>query len=84
MATKEQNIARLRELAVILGREVDETGTAADIEQRVKDGMKKLQNSRSLMRAPVRGRTDDVVTLSQPGGMVLNSLPENGSPEWRN
>ncbi|EJD9018036.1 DNA breaking-rejoining protein [Salmonella enterica subsp. enterica serovar Newport] len=35
MATKEENIARLQELAVQLGREADISGTAAEISQRV-------------------------------------------------
>ncbi|EDA3111888.1 DNA breaking-rejoining protein [Salmonella enterica subsp. enterica serovar Sandiego] len=35
MATKEENIARLQELAVQLGREPDISGSAAEISQRV-------------------------------------------------
>ncbi|EAO2429641.1 DNA breaking-rejoining protein [Salmonella enterica] len=35
MATKEENVARLQELAVQLGREADISGTAAEISQRV-------------------------------------------------
>ncbi|EOF6019052.1 DNA-packaging protein FI [Salmonella enterica] len=35
MATKEENIARLQELAVQLGREADISGSAAEISQRV-------------------------------------------------
>ncbi|HCL5307935.1 TPA: DNA breaking-rejoining protein [Salmonella enterica] len=35
MATKEENIARLQELAVQLGRETDISGSAAEIRQRV-------------------------------------------------
>ncbi|ECC1695207.1 DNA breaking-rejoining protein [Salmonella enterica subsp. salamae] len=35
MATKEENVARLRELAVQLGREPDFSGSAAEIRQRV-------------------------------------------------
>ena len=35
MATKEDNIKRLRELAVVLGREVDISGSAMEIRQRV-------------------------------------------------
>ncbi|ECH9523274.1 DNA breaking-rejoining protein [Salmonella enterica subsp. enterica] len=35
MATKEENIARLQVLAVQLGREVDISGSAAEISQRV-------------------------------------------------
>lgn len=35
MATKEENLKRLRELAEMLGREPDVSGSAADIAQRV-------------------------------------------------
>lgn len=35
MATKEQNIARLKELGALLGREVDTSGNAAEVAQRV-------------------------------------------------
>lgn len=35
MATKEENINRLHELAELLGRDVDITGSAAEINQRV-------------------------------------------------
>ncbi|EJV3808998.1 DNA breaking-rejoining protein [Salmonella enterica] len=35
MATKEENVARLQALAVQLGREVDISGTATEIRQRV-------------------------------------------------
>ncbi|EKK3320014.1 DNA breaking-rejoining protein [Salmonella enterica] len=35
MATKEENVARLQELAVQLGREADISGSAAEISQRV-------------------------------------------------
>ena len=35
MATKEQNLKRLDELALILGREPDISGSAAEIAQRV-------------------------------------------------
>ena len=35
MATKEENLNRLRQLAGLLGREADMSGRAADIAQRV-------------------------------------------------
>ncbi|WP_449262574.1 DNA-packaging protein FI, partial [Escherichia coli] len=35
MATKEENLNRLRQLAGLLGREADMSGSAADIAQRL-------------------------------------------------
>ena len=37
MATKEENLNRLRQLAGLLGREADMSGSAADIAQRVSE-----------------------------------------------
>jgi hypothetical protein len=43
MATKEENIVRLRELAIALGREVDTSGSAMDISQRVMEWEEELE-----------------------------------------
>ncbi len=45
MATKEQNLKRLDELALILGREADMAGSAADIAQRVSEWEEEMQSS---------------------------------------
>ncbi|QGX88286.1 hypothetical protein BHJ80_14045 [Escherichia coli] len=44
MATKEENLKRLRELAASLGREPDISGSAADIAQRVAELEEELAN----------------------------------------
>ncbi|EER9977653.1 DNA-packaging protein FI, partial [Escherichia coli] len=46
MATKEENQKRLRELAGLLGREADMSGSAADIAQRVSEWEEELAASR--------------------------------------
>ncbi|HCN4859307.1 DNA-packaging protein FI [Escherichia coli] len=45
MATKEQNLKRLDELALILGREPDISGSAAEIAQRVAKWEEEIQSS---------------------------------------
>lgn len=45
MATKEQNLKRLDELALILGREPDISGSAAEIAQRVAEWEEEMQSS---------------------------------------
>ncbi|EIX4511013.1 hypothetical protein MKI77_005039 [Escherichia coli] len=45
MATKEQNLKRLGELAQILGREPDISGSAAEIAQRVAEWEEEVQSS---------------------------------------
>ncbi|HIE1972619.1 TPA: DNA-packaging protein FI [Escherichia coli] len=45
MSTKEQNLKRLGELAQILGREPDISGTAAEIAQRVAEWEEEIQSS---------------------------------------
>ncbi|EEV2251326.1 hypothetical protein EO945_004734 [Escherichia coli] len=45
MATKEQNLKRLDELALILGREPDISGSAAEIAQRVAEWEEEIQSS---------------------------------------
>lgn len=42
MATKEENLNRLRQLAGLLGREADMSGSAADIAQRVSEWEEEL------------------------------------------
>ncbi|EII13062.1 hypothetical protein EC50959_5065 [Escherichia coli 5.0959] len=46
MATKEENQKRLRQLAGLLGREADMSGSAADIAQRVSEWEEELAASR--------------------------------------
>ncbi|MBZ8293700.1 DNA-packaging protein FI [Escherichia coli] len=46
MATKEENLNRLRQLAGLLGREADMSGSAADIAQRVSEWEEELAASR--------------------------------------
>ncbi len=45
MATKEENQKRLRQLAGLLGREADMSGSAADIAQRVSEWEEELLSS---------------------------------------
>lgn len=58
MATKEENIARLQELAVQLGREPDISGSAAEISQRVAEweeeasGMQAGENAETTASDP--------------------------------
>ncbi|CAD5571953.1 DNA packaging protein [Escherichia coli] len=47
MATKEENQKRLRQLAGLLGREADMSGSAADIAQRVSEWEEELAASRT-------------------------------------
>ncbi|EEV5904637.1 DNA-packaging protein FI [Escherichia coli] len=52
MATKEENLNRLHELAGLLGREADMSGSAADIALRVSEWEEELAASReSIMHA---------------------------------
>ena len=52
MATKEENLNRLRQLAGLLGREADMSGSAADIALRVSEWEEELAASReSIMHA---------------------------------
>ncbi|WP_200779604.1 DNA-packaging protein FI [Klebsiella pneumoniae] len=70
---KTEALARLKELAVILGREVDTTGTAADIEQRVIEWEEEavaLQEE-SEPQINTEGNADPVAAIAQPGGLVL-------------
>ncbi|EOF6097319.1 DNA-packaging protein FI [Salmonella enterica] len=61
MATKEENTARLQELAVQLGREPDISGSAAEISQRVDEweeeaaGMTAGETAEKISDAPLDG-----------------------------
>lgn len=63
MATKEENLNRLRQLAGLLGREADMSGSAADIAQRVSEWEEELAVSRralcTLMSRADQNHTDD-------------------------
>ena len=48
MATKEQNLKRLDELARILGREPDISGSAAEIAQRVAEWEEEAEDSEEI------------------------------------
>lgn len=50
MATKEENQKHLRQLAGLLGREADMSGSAADIAQRVSEWEEELAASREPAR----------------------------------
>lgn len=66
MATKEENLNRLRQLAGLLGREADMLGSAADIAQRVSEWEEELAVSRralcTLMRAGLIKITQTMVS----------------------
>lgn len=66
MATKEENLNRLRQLADLLGREADMSGSAADIAQRVSEWEEELAVSWralcTLMRAGLIKITQTMVS----------------------
>lgn len=66
MATKEENLNRLRQLADLLGREADMSGSAADIAQRVSEWEEELAVSPeglcTLMRAGLIKITQTMVS----------------------
>ncbi|HCD3775780.1 TPA: hypothetical protein NBO89_003924 [Escherichia coli] len=66
MATKEENLNRLRQLAGLLGREADMSGSAADIAQRVSEWEEELAVS------PETGRP---VELTYRGMRVMVPSP---------
>ena len=53
MATKEQNLKRLDELALILGREPDISGSAAEIAQRVAEWEEEAEDKNQVSRNPL-------------------------------
>ncbi|EFG2179474.1 DNA-packaging protein FI, partial [Escherichia coli] len=64
MATKEENQKHLRQLAGLLGREADMSGSAADIAQRVSEWEEELTASREGIMpgdesGPEQNHTDD-------------------------
>lgn len=80
MATKEQNLKRLDELALILGREPDISGSAAEIAQRVAEWEEEMQSSGALTRIRVLtclhlcgidGETGESVELADVGRVIL-------------
>ena len=58
MATKEQNLKRLDELALILGREPDISGSAAEIAQRVAEWEEEMQSSGDDVRVNAHQSSD--------------------------
>ncbi len=70
MATKEENQKRLRQLAGLLGREADMSGSAADIAQRVSEWEEELAASREGIMpgdesGPEQNHTDDGEQFAQ-------------------
>lgn len=76
MATKEENVARLQELAVQLGREPDISGSAAEIRQRVAEweeevnGMPDGENTEAAADAP-QGEPGSEKSRIHLSGLVL-------------
>ncbi|ENU4538377.1 DNA-packaging protein FI, partial [Escherichia coli] len=73
MATKEENLNRLRQLAGLLGREADMSGSAADIAQRVSEWEEELAASREGIMpgdesGPEQNHTDDGEQLHNTDG----------------
>ncbi|MBJ9144249.1 DNA-packaging protein FI [Citrobacter braakii] len=69
MATKEENLQRLRELAGRLGREPDVSGSAADIAQRVAEWEEEMAAT-----GEVATTEDEPVTELPPsGGQVIQN-----------
>lgn len=73
MATKEENIARLQELAVQLGRDPDISGSAAEISQRVAE----WEEEASGMQAGENAETTASDPQDEPGA-VKSSLHSSG------
>ncbi|EBR5103418.1 DNA breaking-rejoining protein [Salmonella enterica] len=73
MATKEENIARLQELAVQLGREADISGTAAEISQRVAE----WEEEAGGIPDGENAETMDDASRDEPGA-VKSSLHSSG------
>lgn len=86
--SKKQNITRLNELAVTLGRPADTTGTDADIAQRVREWEEEAEAlSEEGAGADTSEGGEADTPLAQPGGLVLvrmlrtthlNGTDENG------
>lgn len=76
MATKEENIARLQELAVQLGREPDISGSAAEISQRVAEweeeasGMQAGENAETTASDP-QGEPESAKSNTNLSGFAL-------------
>lgn len=82
MATKEENIARLQELAVQLGREPDISGSAAEISQRVDEweeeagGMPAGENAETTASDPLDGEEaakNDLSGLDLSGFVLIRA-----------
>ncbi len=77
MATKEQNLKRLGQLARILGREPDMSGSAADIAQRVAELEEELddtvgQDSSLSPKNALTGHENEVVS-AQPDTVIQDT-----------
>ncbi|EJF1946184.1 hypothetical protein M8A54_000394 [Salmonella enterica] len=72
MSAKEQNIRRLKELAALLGREADTSGSAADIAQRVAEWEEELDSDgqTGAVSEGAVSLTADVSGSEEPGGLV--------------
>lgn len=68
---KTEALARLKELAVILGREVDTTGTAADIEQRVIEWEEEAAALQEESEPQINSEGNADAATVQPNGLVL-------------
>ncbi|GCJ57126.1 phage DNA packaging protein [Escherichia coli] len=67
MATKEENLNRLRQLAGLLGREADMSGSAADIAQRVSEWEEELAASREdIMHSDESGSDQNYTDDGEP------------------
>lgn len=80
MATKEENIARLQELAVQLGREPDISGSAAEISQRVAEweeeagGMTSGEPAETANDAPQDGPGSAKSSLHSTGFALIRAV----------
>lgn len=75
MATKEQNLKRLDELALILGREPDISGSAAEIAQRVAEWEEEMQSSGD----DVQVMNMDTVAKGKTTTLTVTVEPENAT-----
>ncbi|EFR3657685.1 DNA breaking-rejoining protein [Salmonella enterica] len=71
MATKEENIARLQELAVQLGREPDISGSAAEIRQRVAEWEEEAGENAEMTADDLQDEPGTVKSSPHSSGFVL-------------
>ncbi|EHI8953363.1 TPA: DNA-packaging protein FI [Salmonella enterica subsp. enterica serovar Muenchen] len=80
MATKEENIARLQELAVQLGREADISGSAAEIRQRVAEWEEELGGGSMPDGKDAETTADATEAQDEPGSKKSEQSEQSEKP----